>query len=173
MPRIRAAAVDDVDAIATVQVRTWRQAYAGLLPQSVLDGLDVAERAAMWRRGIEHGSPPGAVFVADSDGDVVGFVAVGRYQGPDGERDPSTGQVSAIYVLPDHWSTGAGRELMQTAIEHLNDHGFAEVRLWVFGDNARARRFYERCGFVADGETFVENEGGRLVEEVRYTLHVR
>jgi ribosomal protein S18 acetylase RimI-like enzyme len=173
MLTIRPAALEDVDAIATVHVRTWRSAYAGLLPQTVLDGLDVGARAAMWRRGIEGRTPPGAIFVAESAGALVGFIAVGTYRAPGGERDPSAGQVFAIYVTPDHWSTGAGRELMRAAIEHLTDHGLAEVRLWVFADNPRARRFYERCGFVTDGETLVEDHDGRPVEEVRYTLHVR
>ncbi|HKE65152.1 MAG TPA: GNAT family N-acetyltransferase [Micromonosporaceae bacterium] len=173
MTSVRPAVVDDVPAIAAVHVRTWQTAYEGLLPQTVLDGLDVAERAAMWRNAIEHPSLPGAIFVAESDGMVVGFVAVGIYRAPGGERDPSAAQVFAIYVTPDRWSIGAGMGLMHAAIEHLAGHGFAEVRLWVFADNPRARRFYERCGFVADGETLVEDVGGRPVEEVRYTLHVR
>jgi RimJ/RimL family protein N-acetyltransferase len=83
--------------------------------------------------------------------------------------------VYAIYVDPDRWSTGTGRALMDTAVAHLHDAGFVEIRLWVLDDNPRARRFYERAGFRADGVTKVDtfDAGGRFeteAVEVRYAL---
>jgi GNAT superfamily N-acetyltransferase len=59
--------------------------------------------------------------------------------------------VYAIYVDPEHWSTGAGRALMTAALDYLTASGPRPVRLWALDGNERARRFYERCGFVADG----------------------
>src|SRR5262245_35540483 len=167
MTSVRPAVVDDAAAIAAVHVRTWQAAYAGVMPQSFLDGLDLAARTAMWRRSIDNGAAPGGVYVSEVDGELAGFIAVGMYRTHDGDRDPSFGAVYAIYVTPDRWSTGAGLALMREGVDHLSRHGLTEIRLWVVADNPRARRFYERFGFVADGETHVEDIGGRPVEELR------
>jgi len=40
--------------------------------------------------------------------------------------------------------------------------------LWVLEDNERARRFYDRGGWTADGETRVESIGGEPVKQLRY-----
>jgi RimJ/RimL family protein N-acetyltransferase len=40
--------------------------------------------------------------------------------------------------------------------------------LWVLEANERARRFYERGGWKADGETRVEAISGQPVPQVRY-----
>jgi RimJ/RimL family protein N-acetyltransferase len=178
MISVRPATLGDSERIADIHVRTWQAAYAGVMPQDFLDRLDVDARTAMWRRAIDGGTPPGAIFLAEVDGEVVGFIAVGRYRRSEGGPDPAVGEVFAIYVDAEHWSTRAGHALMRAAVDHLADHGVAEIRLWVLADNPRARRFYERFGYVADGETRVEDiaadyPDARPVEELRYTLHVR
>jgi hypothetical protein len=47
---IRPAVSADAAAIATVQVRSWRAAYRGLLPQEELDALDIGRRTETWTR---------------------------------------------------------------------------------------------------------------------------
>ena len=84
------------------------------------------------------------------------------------------GEVTAIYVDPPHWGTGAGRALMDAACGRLVERGFTTVRLWVLAANHQARRFYERAGFVPDGATAgypVGRPDGSVIElpEVRYT----
>lgn len=50
---IRQAAVADAVMIAAVHVQSWRETYQGIVPQSHLAGLDVAERTAAlaWAAG--------------------------------------------------------------------------------------------------------------------------
>jgi RimJ/RimL family protein N-acetyltransferase len=47
--------------------------------------------------------------------------------------------------------------------------GSASMALWVFRDNARARRFYEKAGFTADGAEERSELGGAVLHDVRYT----
>src|SRR5215467_6319785 len=129
MLTIRKATVDDAEHIAAVHTKTWQVAYADLMPPKFLAGIDVAARADMWRRGIDGGLPPGAVFVAETVDEIVGFHAVGRFRDADGIRDDRVGEVIAIYVTPGHWSTGAGSALMRAGVDHLVSHGLAEIRL--------------------------------------------
>jgi hypothetical protein len=42
-----------------------------------------------------------------------------------------------------------------------------ELLLWVLRDNARARRFYERAGYVCDGATQADDYDGVTAVEVR------
>ena len=178
MISVRPATLDDSERIADIHVKTWQAAYAGVMPKDFLDRLDA--RCAN-----------GDVAPRDRRADAAGrhLPCRGRRRGgrihrgrqlSTARRRPRSdvGEVFAIYVAAEHWSTRAGHALMRAAVDHLADHGVAEIRLWVLADNPRARRFYERFGYVADGETRIEDiaadyPDARPVEELRYTLHVR
>ncbi len=83
-------------------------------------------------------------------------------------RAGEVGELYALYVTPAWWSAGVGRALMGSVLSALEDGGYRRVALWVLADNARARRFYERAGFAADGGTnTLTGLGGVL--EVRYS----
>jgi GNAT superfamily N-acetyltransferase len=84
----------------------------------------------------------GRVFVAERDGVPVGVAAV------EGEW------LNGLYVHPDEWGTGAGDRLHDAAVEAIAA-AHDEARLWVLDENRRARRFYERHGWVVNGESRV------------------
>ena len=75
MAAIRPAGPTDVPEIARIQYETWRTAYAGLLPDRVLAGLDVAEAEQAWRHTIDEG--PATVYIATEGAWTVGFCAAG------------------------------------------------------------------------------------------------
>jgi len=52
--------------------------------------------------------------------------------------------VHHLYLLPDYCHRGLGSMLIQEPMQRYN-----KVRLWVFQQNDRARRFYERHGFLS------------------------
>ncbi|MEU4158921.1 GNAT family N-acetyltransferase [Actinoplanes sp. NPDC026670] len=162
---VRHAVPGDAVALAKVHVRTWQAAYAGLIPQGYLDSLDPAQREPGWRQWLDGLRPPAAVLVwAEGTAPPVGFVAIQP------SRDPGTdaGEITAIYLLPSHQGTGAGRELMAAAVDHLTTAGFRRATLWVLESNAVARRFYEAAGWVADGASKVDSSRGFPLDEVRY-----
>lgn len=41
--------------------------------------------------------------------------------------------------------------MMEYSIATLGQMGFGEIILWVFEENIKARRFYEKFGFAHDG----------------------
>jgi len=175
MVEIRAHSESDIDAVAEVNVRTWRSAYAGIIPAEVLDALDPAEVA---RRNRNRATPPGAVtLVAEEHGTIVGFASFGpgrvEQTGSD-EYDMSVGELYAIYVDPGHQRAGTGQLLLAAAMAGLAEAGFPEMRLWVLAENHPARRFYERHGLAPNGETNYYTPRGSTVElpEIRYAVRL-
>jgi GNAT superfamily N-acetyltransferase len=154
---IRRASVSDAADIATVHVRTWQAAYRHVFGAERLAGLDVDRRVAGWTRALEEGE---AIFVADDDGRVVGFVSVDACE------------LRAIYTLPGAWGSGAGAALMRAAVEQLREDGCTEAFLWVLEGNPRARRFYEREGWDLDGGRKEDDFLGVRVAEVRYRVRL-
>jgi GNAT superfamily N-acetyltransferase len=164
---IRPAEPTDAPGIAEVHVRSWQDAYRGLLPQDYLDNLDVVHRREGWDRILATtGWPRTGAFVAEDSHAIIGFTHVGPTRDQDEPR--AVGEVTAIYVLSRAWGTGAGRALMAGAVSTLADAGFAEASLWVLDANTRARRFYELAGWAADGADRVEELRGFPLREVRY-----
>jgi len=161
---VRAACPDDAQPIAAVHVATWRDAYAGLLPDELLAGLDSSEWAERWRGRLA--APAGGVFtlVFGADGRVRGFASGGP------SRDEfNGGEVHAIYVDPGCQGRGAGRRLLAAATRLLADAGFAGASLWVLSGNHPARGFYESQGWHRDGtEHQWTPSDGVSVPEVRY-----
>ena len=161
---VRAASPDDAHPIAAVHVATWRDAYAGLLPDEFLAGPEANEWAGRWRGRLA--APAVGVFtlVFEEDGRVVGFVS----GGPSRDEFPG-GEVYAIYVDPGCQGRGAGRRLLAAATRLLADAGFAGASLWVLSGNHPARGFYESQDWHRDGtEHQWTPSGGVSVPEVRY-----
>ena len=98
-------------------------------------------------------SPRGSSFtwIAERDGEVVGYCFVAA----PGRTEPDESKLSelvAIYVGEASWRQGVGSQLMDASIDRTGECGFDEMFLWTIEANERAVSFYEKHGFVADGE---------------------
>jgi GNAT superfamily N-acetyltransferase len=165
---IRTGTPLDADAIARVQVASWRAAYKDIIPDAHLDGLDWREWAITRREQLERADEDGVrVNVALQSGVIIGYVAAG----PDRDIDPPAPprqEIYALYLAPERWGRGVGHDLLSRAVDDVPAE--VPVTLWVLADNMRARTFYERQGFRADGSTTIIHRGGRGLVEVRYRL---
>jgi GNAT superfamily N-acetyltransferase len=136
---IRPARADERDLVAAIHRDSATRAYAGIFPAD--DPFPWELTVARWRNfaGELH------VAVRSHADEPVGFVAFDDQE------------LHAIYVLPEHWSTGIGSQLLKVA---GRTH-----ELWVLLGNDRARRFYERHGWAADG---TQRQTPFGVTELRY-----
>jgi ribosomal protein S18 acetylase RimI-like enzyme len=175
---VRPATIEDAYAVATVHVDTWRDAYAGIVPDGVLASLDPdvwAER----NRQRAAGPNPFTTLVALRAGEIIGFVTYGPYrdqQRPDATPEPAVGEILAVYVHPKAQGIGAGRVLMDAAVAELTASGMIEIRLWVLEENQPSRRFYRRYGLTPDGQrnTYQIRAATGAVDlpELRYAMRV-
>ncbi len=171
LPRVRPAREEDAPALARVHVAAWRAAYRGMLPESHLENLSAAEKENTTRELILH--PPGPrhrLLVLDRGGAILGFAATGPARD---EPLEGPGEVYAIYLHPSVWNRGLGRLLLNHALNALREDGFPGALLWVLERNARAREFYRTCGWVEDGETRTQWQGGIALREMRYCLNIQ
>lgn len=106
--------------------------------------------------------PRGRVLIGEVDGQVAGFCTVGP------SADPGWGEVYSLYLAPEHWGIGLGRDLLAAGEQALSEDGDARAMLWVLDSNERARSFYERQGWEPAKPFRIENIGGNDVTEVRY-----
>lgn len=157
---IRAAEPRDAGQIAEVHVSSWQAAYVGILSSEFLGGLDTGARTLWWEAALARGETE--VLVVEDRGSVVGFCWTGA------SDDGTGGEVLAIYVHPDHWRRGLGRELITGAEDRLAAMGHQRAGLWVLADNTRGRRFYESQGWELGRPFRLETIGGVEVTELPY-----
>lgn len=157
---IRDAQPGDVEDLARVHVTSWQNAYVGLIDQAFLDALSVETRAERWRALLDQSR--GRILVVELEGSVVGFCSLGPAD------HGGWGEVYAIYLAPERWGEGLGRDLLAAAESALWSDGHHEALLWVLEGNSRARTFYERQGWRPGKPIRLENIGGVDVTEVRY-----
>jgi ribosomal protein S18 acetylase RimI-like enzyme len=163
--KIRPAVAADARPVATVHVQSWQSAYRGILPDAYLESLSIDAREAVWSSVIDKGSPE--LWVAEIDSHVVGWSVFGASRDPDARAQ--TGELEAIYVLPQYWKTGTGRELWLLTRRRLVERGFATATLWVLADNHRAIHFYRAAGFAPEaGSERQIDRAGRALREIRY-----
>jgi GNAT superfamily N-acetyltransferase len=122
--KLRPAVAADADGLAALFT-----ASRNLL--SFLPALHSAEEDSGYIAGVVL--PTMRVTVAEGDdGGLLGFIA------------EEEGWVVHLYLAPESRRMGIGTALLELAKSHQ-----PQLDLWCFADNAPARAFYERHGFVA------------------------
>lgn len=140
--RIRRAALADAAATADVFLASFHATYAFPLAHSDDD-------VRRWIR--ETVVAEQETWLAEEGEAIVGLLVV------------APGWVEQLYVAPDRLGHGIGRALL----DHAKRLATTGLLLYTFQENDRARRFYERNGFVA--EWFGDGTGNEEHQpDVRY-----
>lgn len=156
---IRPAKADDAGKVAALHTASWRNHYRGALSDHYLDGPIVAERLAVWQRRLERPREGQVTLLAESNGDLVGFVCFFL----DNDRHLGT-LIDNLHVTVERKGSGIGRALVrQAGVSMLHALPRRPAYLDVLESNHAARGFYERIGgTVAEHGLTVEADGSRL-----------
>lgn len=138
MFNIRKATVEDIPLIRDLCFKVWPQTYAPILSQDRIDYmLEYMYSAESLQRQMNAGSQ----FILVYDGDEpVGYAAYF----PKGH---GTYKLDKIYVLPSQQGKGTGKFVMDYVIDQITNEGATALQLQVNRNN-KAKRFYEKLGFV-------------------------
>lgn len=158
---VRHAELGDAEGIAEVHVATWRETYAGVVPDRLLGAEALEARRRMWSSILSIDPVPGTVVVAERDNRIVGFAFAGSADHPDARRglEPARDvHLFSIYALAAEHGGGTGHALLEAVL------GDSPAQLWVLSTNDKARTFYERHGFRADGLEIIDPDLDGLIE---------
>jgi GNAT superfamily N-acetyltransferase len=130
---LRPASPDDSKAVATIWYQGWRDGHLGHVPDELVA---IRTEESFGSRAAQRVDDTVVAIVA---GAVAGFVMV------------VDDEVEQIYVSTDHRGTGVAARLLAEAERLVGANRHERAWLAVATGNARARRFYERNGWVDDG----------------------
>ncbi len=140
---VRPSTADDAAGITRVRIDGWRTAYGRLIPSSYLERMEERRETEVASRRERFGlDAEQTEWVGVLGGEVVGWASAGRSRDPDA---PVPRELFALYTDPPVHGSGLAAALVRAVL------GDAPASLWVLEDNPRARAFYSRQGFVADG----------------------
>lgn len=157
------AGPDDAEALARVHVATWRETYAGLLPDAYLARMSVAHHARRWFVSLSRPAPREVTLAAARPEGLIGYVS----GGPSRRRRPEEGEIHTLYVLRSAQGSGVGTALLRGAARVLQAEGMRSLAISVLRDNVPARAFYDRLGGRAEASRPERGPGG-LMHEVYY-----
>ena len=139
---IRRATLDDMPALAQLR----RHTVTTSLP--FVPHLHTPQEDVWWFG--EHLFAANEVWLAEAAGAPVGYIAF------------RPGFVEHLFVHPDLQGTGLGPQLLAKA-----KAASAELSLWTFQQNRRARAFYEKHGF----DVVIETDGADNDEKLPDVLY--
>jgi GNAT superfamily N-acetyltransferase len=145
--KIRRAGPNDFAKVAEMHFPVWRQSWAGIVEDYLLDVMatpkfwaEVSYPEAVNRDGW-------GLWVAETRNKMLGMTIFG----PD-TTNADTLHIEALYTAVGANKLGIGVRLLNKAVRS-NPSG--DVILWCAEKNSRARKFYEDNNFQLDGRSYM------------------
>ncbi len=146
---LRCAVAADAAGISALFHHSFTATFGHIYPPEELAGFLAGCSEARFRGEID--SPDFAVMLGEADGALMGYCALG----PQDLGIQPGGRwwvLRQLYLEEEAKGTGLGQALLERAIEESRARGMDDLYLTVWVENHRARRFYERRGFVEVGQ---------------------
>jgi ribosomal protein S18 acetylase RimI-like enzyme len=144
MPVVRRISVADLATLKAVRLRALADSPGAF-------GSTLQREEAMpddeWIARFERSAWFLAFDENDQNGEALGLVCA--FNDP---AHPTGRHLVSMWVEPALRGTSIAEQLVDAVIALAREEGADHVLLWVAEDNGRARRFYERIGFVGTGE---------------------
>jgi ribosomal protein S18 acetylase RimI-like enzyme len=156
---VRVSHPGDVGAIQRVARAAWHAAYDDILGEDLVDTvLEEWYADEAIEGGITHDAQD--FFVAVRDEEVLGYAHVGPHP------PRRIHQVYRLYVHPDEWRQGIGRQLLAEVEQALYDRDVQRYEAQVLADNEIGIAFYEANGFERVERSEREMAGETVTEYV-------
>ena len=147
---VRNAELEDMKLLGHIMSVSFRSAFSSFVSKKTMDACTVEENCIALLEGVF--SEGKMHFLMGEDSGMLCWQEVGE-----------TAEIVAIHSLPESWGTGLGHAMLEEALRQIGER---PVFLWAFKENRRARRFYEKHGFMWDGSERISEFDGAV--EVRY-----
>lgn len=165
---IKKATIEDVYDISQIYAASWKVAFDGLVSKNYLENLKDDHWIEAFTTWIGED-----ILIADLIYDQtkpVGCIAYGK------SRDlklPQYGEIASFYLLPEYFGKGFGNALIKNVFKYFEANNFENIFLWVLDGNTRARRFYEKIGFIPTEEILECFIDGEKLIDYRYIYKIK
>jgi ribosomal protein S18 acetylase RimI-like enzyme len=138
----RRPSLDEAEVMAALHVQCWQEAYANIVPQTLMLKFGILTRLPMWETVLADNER--IVLGAYDEDKAVGFIIAGKAS--EDLIEGIDGHIAALYISASHYRMGIGRELIAAAAKAWLAQGGKSLALGVLAENIRARSFYEALG---------------------------
>lgn len=151
----------DEAALAYIQTESWKAGFKDILtPETLTKYTQIEKATAMYRHLLANHIGNGYLLKVDGAPHCIAYWSATR------EEDmPGYAELICIHSLQGHWRMGYGCKMMEVVLQDIAAAGYSKVMLWVFEENARARRFYEALGFRVTGKKKQDLEAAEICYE--------
>jgi ribosomal protein S18 acetylase RimI-like enzyme len=143
---IRRAAAADGPALGRLGAHLLRTHYE-FDPQRFIAPGDDPESGYAWFLASQLADDDVAVFVAEQDGQVIGYVYAGIEPHSWKELRDECGFIHDIVVSAEGRRGGVATSLLDAAIAWLTERGAPRVMLWTAEPNEAAQKLFAKLGF--------------------------
>jgi GNAT superfamily N-acetyltransferase len=143
---IRLATPADLPALGRLGALLMRTHYEFDPQRFMSAGTDAADGYA-WFLGRQLKDSNVVVYVAEQEGEVVGYVYAGIEPISWKELRDECGFIHDVVVDERGRRSGTATALIDKAIEWMREHGMPRVMLWTAEKNAGAQQLFSKMGF--------------------------
>lgn len=163
MITVRKAGLADAKDLTNILIESWQAAFVGIMSDEMIKNCTVPTNCEKMMEDILR-SERGTFYLGLLDEKPCGelFWCAGE------EKDSA--EILALHSIKESWGTGLGKALIKKTLDDIKISGKNTVYLWAFKENKRARRFYEKCGFICNGEERASDFDGAI--EVKYAYRM-
>ena len=148
---IRRALPADAPTLSALGASTFVDTFGHLYSSEDLQAfLDESHAVAAYETLLA--SPIFALWLAEDDGEAIGYALAGPCGLPHEDAKPTDGELKRLYVSPSAQGGGIGAKLFEQALAWLERDGPRTLWISVWSENHGAQRFYARYGFEMAGE---------------------
>lgn len=162
--QLRGAKPGDEAALAYIQTESWKAAFADVISEKTMEEHTRLEKIRqMYEYVLANAVAKGMLLSVDGMPHGMAFWSKARDC-----SEPDCAELICIHSLQDKWRCGYGSMMMERVIAEMKEQNYQKAILWVFADNIRARKFYEKHGFF-----LTENHKSSYgAEEVMYCKYL-
>lgn len=140
---IRKVEAGDENILALIQTESWKSAFNKILTKDDLEKYTNLNKAReMYKTILSKNIGNGFIMTVNEKPHCIAYWDNSRDENMEGYAE-----LICIHSLNDNWGKGYGTVMMDYILRDIKNAGFKKIMLWVFEENNRARKFYEKHGF--------------------------
>ena len=141
--RIRQAIPGDEQVLAYIQTESWKAAFVDILsPEELVRCTNLQKAEQMYHGVLRREGCNMAIELVNDQPHCIAAWGTNRC-----DLGDAVGELICIHSLQNNWAKSYGSAMMEYVLAQLQQMNYESVILWVFEDNKRARKFYEKHGF--------------------------